>query len=342
MSESAIRTGPKALCFRSVAVSAEVLELTYSLSFATEAGRDTGGFCTSHAETTIEGRRLMMESSQRRKVMIVDDSEIVLAVTQYALESAGYQVIAHPRPAGCITLILQEEPDLLLIDVNMPGLNGDTVVKMLGSTQSKSDMVVLLHSSLPDEVLAQKAIAVHAHGYVRKSDNPQSLIRQINRWMRPSNRSGSHTIGADIMDQSSSAKEASRVAFSGRVATPEPAASKILLADHEMVKLSDLRRLLASQPGSVEFALSGKEVLRRIQSNAPPDVVLLGWLISPPGCDEVVREALRLSPRWRSRFIIVHDNKIDAHISREIARLSSPITELALRGAIQNCMQFTS
>lgn len=273
--------------------------------------------------------------------MIVDDSQVVLAVTRVVLESAGYEVVTHARPSGSITLILKEAPDLLLVDVNMPGLNGDSLVKMLGSTQSNNETVVLLHSSLSDEVLAQKVKASHAHGYIRKTDNQQALIRQVNRWFRPGSTSGNHLIKNDALDQVSNTHSSGSDRVSG-AAESAGCSGKILLVDHEMVKLSELRRLLISQPCTVEFALSGKEALRRLQSECPPDVVLLGWLVAAPSCDEVIREAIRLSPRWKLRLIIVHDNKIDAHLYQQIARVPCPVTEAALRGAIQNCLKLAS
>lgn len=282
----------------------------------------------------------MTESTERKKVMIVDDSEIVLAVAQFALESAGYQVVTHPRPSGCIALILQEKPDLLLVDVNMPGLNGDTVVKMLGATQANGEMIVLLHSSLSDEVLAQKATMSHAHGYIRKTDSPQSLVRQVSRWMRPG--SGAYRLSSGTMEAAPRISE-SRTPSATKVIINDSPTARILLADYEMVALSELRRLLVSQPGSVEFALSGKEVLRRLSGETPPDVVVLGRLNGSPDGNEVLREAAKLSPRWKSRFIIVHENAVDARFNAYVsACLRRPVTEPALRGAIKTCLQYAS
>jgi CheY-like chemotaxis protein len=283
----------------------------------------------------------MMDSVQRKKVMIVDDSEIVLEVSRYALESAGYDVVTHPRPAGCIAFILQQAPDLLLIDVNMPGLNGDTLVKMLGATQTNMDMIVLLHSSLADEVLAQKAALSRAHGYIRKSESPLNLVRQVARWMRPGSHSGTHDVKSHVRDATQHASD-SRLA-NATEAMPSGSAVKILLVDHEMVELSQMRRLLISQPGPVEFALSGSEVLRRLKSESPPDIVVLGKLAGAPNRNQVVTEAIRLHPRWRSRLIVVRDEANEPRLEgQHIAQVKRPVTEIALRGAIQSCLKCAS
>lgn len=278
--------------------------------------------------------------SLRKKIMVVDDSEIVLAVAQYALQTAGFDVVTHPRPAGCIALVLQEAPDMLLIDVNMPGLNGDTVVKMLGSTQSDSEMVVLLHSSLADDVLARKAAASRAHGYIRKTDNPQDLVRQVTRWVRPGLRGGTQRLSTGRIDINE-VREPNRPAASGQFTATTCHTGKILLVDHEMLELSELRKLLLSQPGSVEFALSGKELLRRLASDSPPDVVILGRLTGSPSCDEVLGSAVRLDPQWKKRIILIHDAPVDTVKYGDVSRLHRPITAGTLFGAVQRCLQQT-
>ena len=58
--------------------------------------------------------------SQPATILVVDDSEVVLNVTRTLLEAVGYRVLTHSGPAGCVAVILQEKPDLVLIDVNMP------------------------------------------------------------------------------------------------------------------------------------------------------------------------------------------------------------------------------
>lgn len=290
----------------------------------------------------------MIETIRRKKVLVVDDSEIVLAVARRVLESVGFEVVTHPRPAGCIALILQEAPDLLLIDVNMPGLNGDTVVRMLGSTQVNSQMIVLLHSGLPDEVLAQKVKASHAHGYIRKSDNPQLLIREVSRWIRPSASSGAQSLDGLLASRASSGTMLASPSFAE---TPErskqqsgsQAPRKLLLVDHDMLALSEYRHLTKSVSDSIEFALSGRQALQRIQGDCPPDVLVLGRLVDSPGIDEVLHAIAQLGPRWKSRCIVLHEDAVHhwPH-SLEITRLHGPITESALCRAIQGCLKSAS
>ena len=126
----------------------------------------------------------MFRANQQRKILVIDDSEIVLEVTRAALESAGHRVVTHDRAAGCVALILQEKPDLVLMDVNMPHLSGDTIVGVLGKAQPRGDTVVLLHSSLSAEILRVKAEAVGAQGFLQKTGDLFALVREVNRWLK--------------------------------------------------------------------------------------------------------------------------------------------------------------
>src|SRR5215510_13373921 len=101
--------------------------------------------------------------SEPRTILIIDDSDIVLEAARSILERAGYNVITRNRPSGSITAILNEKPDVVLLDLNMPSLSGETILKVLGKTQNRPESMVLLHSSMPLEALKQKAVAAGAH-----------------------------------------------------------------------------------------------------------------------------------------------------------------------------------
>ena len=113
-------------------------------------------------------------------VMVIDDSEIVLSVTRNVLEGAGYRVVTHPRPAGCVALILQEKPELVLIDVNMPLIGGDTIVKLFGKARPNNDTIVLLYSSLSQAALEAKVKSSGAHGFIQKTEDGHDFLRQLN------------------------------------------------------------------------------------------------------------------------------------------------------------------
>ena len=141
---------------------------------------------------------IVFRANQQRKILVIDDSEIILEVTRTALEGAGHCVVTHDRAAGCVALILQQKPDLVLMDVNMPHLGGDTIVGVLGKAQPTGDTtVVLLHSSLSADILRVKAEAVGAQGFIQKTGDLYALVREVNRWLKRSS-SSKVRVAADV------------------------------------------------------------------------------------------------------------------------------------------------
>jgi CheY-like chemotaxis protein len=106
---------------------------------------------------------------------------------------------------------LREKPDLVLMDVTMPHLGGDTIVGVLGRAKPRGDTVVLLYSGLPADVLRVKAEAVGAQGFIRKSADMFALVREVGRWVK---RSG---ISSGRMPVASVVSDARRLPSSGRL-----------------------------------------------------------------------------------------------------------------------------
>jgi CheY-like chemotaxis protein len=81
---------------------------------------------------------------------------------------------------------LRDKPDVVLLDVNMPTLSGDTIAKILGRVSQNMDTLILLHSRLSIDSLRLEAIATGAHGYIQKTDSATELVRRIEYWINRS------------------------------------------------------------------------------------------------------------------------------------------------------------
>ena len=303
-------------------------------------------------------------SVRKPKIVVIDDSEIVLEVTKGALEGAGYQVIAHDRPAGCVALILHEKPDLVLMDVNMPGLGGDTIVSVLGKAAPTGDTVVLLHSSLSAEVLRSKATSAGAHGFIQKSGDLFGLVREVNRWLKRLNSSG-HMRAAPVLPGEERSPSGTRPAVSVAVASPPSSdslgaggrksgtvrvdAPTVLLVDDDMTVLSAFRRVLQREDISIEFALSGAQALRRMLSDKPPDVVVCDLLLPDISGVEVYRQAIAAQSSYRQRFVVATGAKGAPAVAAFLTSFTGPVlhkpvepTQLTLtvRGCLSGARAF--
>jgi CheY-like chemotaxis protein len=106
--------------------------------------------------------------NMRKKILIIDDDPRHLQTTRGLLENAGYEVVEHPKPFGTMEIIIKQRPDLVLLDVNMPGLSGDRLCALVKAGHKAP--AILLHSSNDEDILRQAVIQCGANGYVCKGD----------------------------------------------------------------------------------------------------------------------------------------------------------------------------
>jgi CheY-like chemotaxis protein len=119
---------------------------------------------------------------QAKRVVVIDDSKLVLAVVADALEGAGYEVITTDSGIEANQFIYaSRRPDLILIDVMMPMLNGDRKVRLLKERESSRHIPVLLMSTKPSSELEELVKSSGADGYIQKPFNDISLVSQVQR-----------------------------------------------------------------------------------------------------------------------------------------------------------------
>lgn len=118
---------------------------------------------------------------QRAKIFVLDDSPTFLAYARNLLESEGYSVSTFDSPLGITREVIRQQPDLVIVDVNMPSITGDKVCQLVRSASYARSVVILLHSSMPDADLHDLAQRCGADGYVPKSRDSKRLVETVIR-----------------------------------------------------------------------------------------------------------------------------------------------------------------
>lgn len=94
----------------------------------------------------------------RKKILICDDDEGILDLLEMLLDDSGYDVIAEQSSLNVYRLIEQEHPDLLILDLWMPVLSGDQILKMLkNNPETKAIPVIIISASIEGEHIAKLA-----------------------------------------------------------------------------------------------------------------------------------------------------------------------------------------
>jgi len=110
----------------------------------------------------------MTEKQPRTTIMIVDDTPANLNLLTEMLQHLGYGVIAFPGGKMALRAAEKNPPDLILLDINMPEINGFEVCERLKANQKLKDIPVLFISALSDTADKVRAFDVGGVDYVNK------------------------------------------------------------------------------------------------------------------------------------------------------------------------------
>jgi DNA-binding NtrC family response regulator len=103
----------------------------------------------------------------RKTILIVDDSPIVLEMAGSALEGAGYKVVLRSRGEGTVAAVIQERPDLVLLDVKLlPSMSGLDTLQYIKSFDERIEVVMI--TAFASLVTLNEALRRGAFGYLIK------------------------------------------------------------------------------------------------------------------------------------------------------------------------------
>ncbi len=112
---------------------------------------------------------------EKKRILLIDDSEITLQMEKAVLEAKGYSVRAASTLMEFERLLGEERPDLILTDIHMPEATGADICRTLKNEYNTQDIPIVLFSSLNDEELARLAEQVGADGYLSKAHGLDAL-----------------------------------------------------------------------------------------------------------------------------------------------------------------------
>jgi len=119
------------------------------------------------------------------KVLIIDDETDLLETMAYRLKSAGYEVITARDGKNGINKAKSENPDLIIMDVMMPGIDGFETLKGLKSgDDTKKTPVIVFSCGKEEEEWAKKSISLGASGYIVKPFEVNSLLFTVDKFVR--------------------------------------------------------------------------------------------------------------------------------------------------------------
>ena len=148
-----------------------------------------------------------MGNKQMHKVLVVDDEEPILELLKYNLEKNGYEVKTAQDGARAVDIARKFIPDLVLLDIMMPKMDGVETCRLLRDLPELQKMFVVFLTARSEEYSEVAAFDIGADDYITKPIKPRALMSRISALFRrdskKSSPSNNITIGDLTIDRTS-------------------------------------------------------------------------------------------------------------------------------------------
>ena len=123
----------------------------------------------------------MTDEFRNRTILVVDDEERMVRFIRLNLEHDGFQVVPAYRGYQALDALRQEMPDLVLLDVMMPDLDGFEVLKLIRETSSVPVLMLTAKGEEDDRV---RGLELGADDYITKPFSPRELVSRVRAVLR--------------------------------------------------------------------------------------------------------------------------------------------------------------
>ena len=115
----------------------------------------------------------------RNKILVIEDNEQNLYLVTFILEKSGHEVIQARSGRKGIELAKNNTPDLILLDIQLPSMDGYAVARELKKNMGKESIPIIAVTSYAMVGDREKAFKAGCTGYIKKPINPDTFISEI-------------------------------------------------------------------------------------------------------------------------------------------------------------------
>jgi len=121
-----------------------------------------------------------VKSVAKGKILVVDDEIYIVHILDFSLGVEGYDVMTALDGEQALAKVAQDKPDLIVLDIMMPKLDGYETCKALKSAPETQDIPIILLSAKGRNVDQKVGFEVGADDYITKPFSPRKLVERIN------------------------------------------------------------------------------------------------------------------------------------------------------------------
>ena len=120
-----------------------------------------------------------------KTILLIEDNEQNRYLCTFLLENHGYDVVTAPDGAAGIELAGRIRPDLILLDIQLPVLDGYAVARELRHNPELESIPIIAVTSYAMTGDREKTIEAGCNGYIEKPINPETFVVEIERFLNP-------------------------------------------------------------------------------------------------------------------------------------------------------------
>jgi two-component system, OmpR family, alkaline phosphatase synthesis response regulator PhoP len=122
--------------------------------------------------------------AKKGRILVVDDEQDIVTLLKYNLEKEGYEVVEAYDGLEAVQVAKNTRPDVILMDIMMPKLDGVEACRKIRETQGIKDTHIIFLTARAEEYSEIAAFEVGADDYIIKPIKPRSLISRISAYFR--------------------------------------------------------------------------------------------------------------------------------------------------------------
>ena len=118
-----------------------------------------------------------------KKILIVDDEQNIVISLEFLIEQAGYELQVARNGEEALALVASFAPDLMLLDVMMPKINGFEVCRRVREMPGGQHLKIIMLTAKGREVEITKGLAMGADAYITKPFSTKELMAQVQQML---------------------------------------------------------------------------------------------------------------------------------------------------------------
>ena len=126
-----------------------------------------------------------MGDARKKTVLLVEDNEDNLVVYRTILDHVGYNVLEARDGEEGVNRARQEHPDLILMDISIPKIDGWEATRRLKADEATRDIPIIALTAHALEEDRERAIAAGCDGYLAKPVEPRRVVEEVQRFVGP-------------------------------------------------------------------------------------------------------------------------------------------------------------